>query len=464
MELITLAMNGEVPLYRQLYEYIKSEIRSGRIRYNTRLPSKRKLSSYLKISQNTIQAAYDQLIEEGYVVPVQRKGFFVCKLDNIIKLEVKNEESPLSLQKDQTGVSVDFSYNGVDFESFPFATWRKLTRDVISEYDRQLLQLGDSQGNMELRGSISEYLRQSRGVNCTAGQIVISAGTEYLFPILIQLLDRDSVYGLENPGYERLGMLFRSNGARFKAIGIDAEGMIPDEIEKSGANVLCITPSHQFPSGGIMPISRRIRLLNWANHTPGRYIIEDDYDSEFKYSGRPIPALQGLDTGGRVIYMGAFSKSLSPAVRVSYMVLPEPLLKAYRENLSFIICPVPGMDQKVLCRFIQGGYFERHLNKMRNIYRKKREALVGEILRLNSHRIEIIGADAGLHILLKINNGMNEEQLVSSALKAGIRVYGLSRYYLEDCDTSRSIVLLGYAALTEDKIKKAIRILDKVWF
>ena len=145
-------------------------------------------------------------------------------------------------------------------------------------------------------------------------------------------------------------------------------------------------------------------------------------------------------------------------------MLPEPLLKTYKENLSFIICPVPGMDQKVLCRFIQGGYFERHLNKMRNIYRKKREVLVGELLRLNSDRIEIIGADAGLHILLKINNGMNEEQLVSSALKAGIKVYGLSRYYLEACDRNQPIVLLGYAALTEEEIKKAVRILDKAWF
>jgi GntR family transcriptional regulator/MocR family aminotransferase len=464
MDTITLAMESGIPLYRQLYEYIKSEIQSGRMKCNTRLPSKRKLSSYLKISQNTIQAAYDQLIEEGYVTSEERKGFFVCKLDNIIKLEVRNEEEPICFQNHHKSIQYNFSYNEVDFESFPFSTWRKLTKDVINEYDRELLRLGDSQGSLDLRKSIAEYLRQSRGVNCKADQIIISAGTEYLFPILIQLLNRNSIYGLENPGYERLGMLFKSNGARFKAVKIDASGMVPEEILKNGADIICITPSHQFPSGGIMPVNRRIQLLNWANSAKERFIIEDDYDSEFKYSGKPIPALQGLDNNGKVIYMGAFSKSLSPATRVSYMVLPEELLKIYRENLSFIICPVPGINQKVLHKFIEGGYFERHLNRMRNIYRKKREILVGELAKLNGS-IEIIGADAGLHLLIKINNGMTEAQLVSSALSSGVKVYGLSQYYVDRrAMETDPILLLGCAALTEKEIIKAVSILNEAWF
>lgn len=464
MDIITFTMNRDRPLYQQLYEYIKTEIQLGRMAYNTKLPSKRKLSTYLNISQNTIQTAYDQLIEEGYVISIVRRGFFVCKLDNIIKLELHNEGSSACFQDRQTHVKYDFSYNGVDRESFPFSSWRKLTKDVINEYDKELLQLGDSQGNIDLRKSIAEYLRQSRGVNCMASQIIISAGTEFLLPILIQLLDKNSVYGLENPGYERLSLLFKSNGAQFKAVKIDGSGMIPEEIIKSNADILCITPSHQFPSGGIMPINRRIQILNWANNGHGRYIIEDDYDSEFKYSGKPIPALQGLDTNGKVIYMGAFSKSLSPATRVSYMVLPEQLMKTYRKNLSYIICPVPSIDQKVLQRFIQGGYFERHLNRMRNIYKKKREILVDEVNKINCC-IEVIGADSGLHLLLRINNGMSEEQLVSTASVAGVKVYGISRYYINHSDMdTQPILLIGFASLTEEEIMKAVRILYKAWF
>lgn len=464
MDTLTFPINNDQPLYQQLYHYIKSEIQSGRIAWNTKLPSKRKLSAHLNISQNTIQAAYDQLIEEGYVTPVERKGFYVCKLDNMVKLDVHNDGKSSRKQDIRNQAEYDFSYHGVDMESFPFSTWRKLMKDVINEYDKELIELGDSQGQPGLRTSIADYLRQSRGVNCRADQIVISAGTEFLIQLLVQLLDKNSVYGLENPGYERLNYLFKSNGVKFRAINIDANGMIPEEIQKSGANILCITPAHQFPSGSIMPITRRIKLLNWANEKEERYIIEDDYDSEFKYSGKPIPALQGLDTSGKVIYMGAFSKSLSPATRVSYMVLPEKLLKGYKENLSFFICPVPSIDQKVLCRFIQEGYFERHLNRMRNIYKKKREALVNEIKGLNNG-MEVIGADAGLHLLLKVNNGMTESQLVSAALKAGVKVYALSKYFIEQHDMKKEpLLVMGYATLTEAQIKKAVRILNEAWF
>lgn len=466
MEMLTFVMDteGGEPLYLQLYDYIKSEIRSGRIACSSKLPSKRKLSAHLGISQNTIQAAYDQLIEEGYVVPVERKGFFVCKLDNIVRLESADgmgaSEAGKSLQK----ADHDFSYHGVDRPNFPFSAWRRITKDVINEYDGELLRSGDIQGNASLRRSIADYLRQSRGVSCTADQIVISAGTEYLFQLLIQLLGRESIYGIENPGYEKLNLLFNSSRAKFKAIRIDSDGMVPDDIRKSGADVICITPAHQFPTGVIMPINRRIQILNWANEKTGRYIIEDDYDSEFKYSGKPIPALQGLDSGGRVIYMGAFSKSLSPSLRISYMVLPEKLLKEFKEKMSFIICPVPMIEQKVLCRFIQEGYFERHLNKMRTIYKKKREALAGAIARTGSP-LEIVGADAGLHLVLRVDNGMSERQLVDSALKAGVRVYGLSKYYLNDEYLNKKPeLLLGYATMVEGEIAEAVKLLNRAWF
>lgn len=465
MELLTLQFDHEnkKPYYQQLYSYIKNEIQNGKIPYDTKLPSKRKLSAYLGISQNTIQAAYDQLIEEGYIISIEKRGFFVSKIDYLQKLKVDTHN--LSDRKSDTSqILYDFTYHGVDMPSFPFDQWRKLMKEILNEYDNELLQPGDSLGYYQLRGAISDYLHQSRGVNCTSHQIVISSGTEMLFQTLIQLFHKESIYGIENPGYEKLNQLFTGNRASFLPIRIDQNGMRPEEIGKSNANILCIAPAHQFPSGGIMPINRRIQILNWANEADNRYLIEDDYDSEFKYSGKPIPALQGLDTNEKVIYMGSLSKSISPTLRVSYMVLPTHLMKEYKERLSYILCPVPIMEQKVLCRFIEMGYFERHLNKMRTIYKKKRDALVKAIIDLDCG-IEILGAEAGLHLLIQVPNKMTEEELIQSALQQGIKTYGISKYYSDrSALIDKPTLLLGFATMPENNIEKAAGLLKKAWF
>ncbi|MEG2000875.1 MAG: PLP-dependent aminotransferase family protein, partial [Evtepia sp.] len=361
-------------------------------------------------------------------------------------------------------VNYVFSHDGIDAESFPFSIWGKLSREVINEFNHEMLAIGDSQGNIELRKSIAKYLYHSRGVHCDAEQIIVSAGIEILIQIFTQMLGQNHIYGIENPGYERLRLLFRSNQAHCHGIKIDDKGMILEEVIKSKANVICITPSHQFPSGVIMPINRRMQLINWANEMPDRYIIEDDYDSEFKYSGKPIPALQGLDRNGKVIYLGAFSKSLAPSIRISYMVLPKQLMKTYTEKLPYLVCPVPAFEQNVLHRFIQNGYFERHLNKMRNIYRKKREILIEEIFKIGGD-MEVIGADAGLHLLLKVNNGMTETQLVATALDQGVKVNGISKFYFhENYEGEMGIVLLGFATMEKTKIPEAVQLLKKAWF
>ncbi len=465
MELLTLRLEADnkKPYYQQLYSHIKNEIQNGNITCDTKLPSKRKLSSYLGISQNTIQAAYDQLIEEGYITSVEKRGFFVCRIDTLQNFKVQLQKQSKSVNEN-IQANYDFTYHGVDFPSFPFDQWRKLTKEVINEYDHELLQPGDSLGYYGLRCALSDYLHQSRGVNCSPDQIVVSSGTEMLFQTLIQLFDQDFIYGIENPGYEKLNQLFTGNRARFTSIGIDRNGMLPDEVIKSNANVLCISPAHQFPSGNIMGISRRIQLLNWANQDNKRYIIEDDYDSEFKYSGKPIPALQGLDQNEKVIYMGSLSKSLSPTLRVSYMVLPSALMKQFKERLSYILCPVPTMEQKVLCRFIEMGYFERHLNKMRNLYKRKRDMMVKAITDMNCN-IQLHGADAGLHLLIKVHNRMNEEELIQSALKLGVRTYGISKYYSErSAIDSTPTLLLGFATISEKDIEVAVGLLKKAWF
>ncbi len=465
MELITpiLKTDSKLPIYQQLYSFLKKEIQSGTISFGTKLPSKRKLASYLGISQNTIQSAYDQLIEEGYVKAKEKKGFFVCQLDHLqhLMLTPAKESTPTI---DSQAATYDYSYHGVDIPTFPFVIWRRLMKEVINEYDQELLVPGDSLGDGKLRRTIAVYLHQSRGVNCEAQQIIISSGTEMLFQSLIQLFGKDYIYGIENPGYEKLNQLFSGNQASFCAIPIDDYGMQPEYIQKSNVNILCITPAHQFPSGQIMPINRRIQLLNWANQASDRYLIEDDYDSEFKYSGKPIPALQGLDTNEKVIYMGSLSKSLSPTLRVSYMVLPNHLMKRYHENLSYLLCPVPIFEQKALRRFIEDGYFERHLNKMRNIYRRKREILTDTMI-MAGCPITILGADAGLHVMVTVDNHMSEEQLIASALQQGVKVYGSSKYYYDKAFLPKKpSIILGYAVISEDKIRASVPRLLTAWF
>lgn len=465
MELVTplLKTDSNIPLYQQLYNFLKGEIQSGTIAFGTKLPSKRKLASYLGISQNTIQSAYDQLIEEGYIKAREKSGYFVCQLDYLQHLKLIPVKEPVPATGQQA-VAYDYSYHGVDIPTFPFVIWRRLMKEVINEYDTELLTPGDCLGDSGLRRTIATYLHHSRGVNCSAGQVVISSGTEMLFQSLIQLFGKDYIYGIENPGYEKLNQLFSGNRANFCAIPIDDFGMQPEYIQKSNANVLCITPAHQFPSGQIMPINRRIQLLNWANQAQDRYLIEDDYDSEFKYSGKPIPALQGLDTNEKVIYMGSLSKSLSPTLRVSYMVLPNHLMERYHDNLSYLLCPVPIFEQKTLRRFIEDGYFERHLNKMRNIYRRKREILTDTMLKAG-YPITILGADAGLHVMVMVNNHMTEEQLVVSALQQGVKVYGSSKYYYDKAFLPKQpAIILGYAVMSEEEIRASIPRLLKAWF
>lgn len=466
MDMMTFVLDSKnkIPIYKQLYIYIKNEIQLNNLIYNQKLPSKRKLSAFLGVSQNTVMTAYTQLLEEGYISSIEKKGYFVCKIENIEKFESKKEEAITHLHKNYNTIVYNFSINSVDYKSFPFSILRKLHKEVIDEEDKSLLQLSDIQGLDELRTSISTYLHNARGVNCSKDQIIISSGTEFLVQLIILLLDKNAIYGLENPGYEKPRLVLQSNLSSIIPIHVDSEGMSLSDENINTSNVLFISPSHQFPTGGIMPINRRIQLINWANGSDNRYIVEDDYDSEFKYSGKPVPALQGLDTNNKVIYIGSFSKSLSPTTRISYMVLPKDLIYKYREKLSFMICSVPMISQKVLYRFINEGFFERHLNKMRIIYRKKYEILVSSITELNRN-IEILGVDAGLHILLRINNGMSEYELIQKALMNNVKVYGISSYYFEQINsTNRPFILLGYATMNEAEIKEAIKCLDNAWF
>ncbi|WP_257346848.1 PLP-dependent aminotransferase family protein [Pseudalkalibacillus decolorationis] len=449
------------PLYLQLYNYIREEIESGTLLPHAKLPSKRKFAQHLKISQNTIETAYDQLVAEGYIDALPRKGYFVSELDHqrldksITRKIPYVEEKPY---RDQ-GYSFDFTQTGVDARSFPFERYRNLLNKVIRSNNEEVLMLGHPQGEFKLRQEITNYIYESRGVQCSPSQIVIGAGTHYLIQLLFQLLPI-STFAVENPGYHRTLVQSKKGQENVEMIPLEEDGMNVSLLKESKANIVFVTPSHQFPCGMTMPISKRMQLLNWAESKDGRYIIEDDYDSEFRYSSKPIPALQGLDHNEKVIYMSTFSKAFLPSLRISYMVLPEPLIKKYQKDFFFYTQTVSRLGQETLIRFMQEGFWEKHIHKMRVIYHKKRDVLVSVSSTHFPNTIEIIGQDSGLHILIRTNNGMTEQELIDEASKYRIKVYPVSGYGQSDNKT----VLLGFAVLTEEEIKEAVRLLAKAWF
>ncbi|MED3550019.1 PLP-dependent aminotransferase family protein [Cytobacillus praedii] len=452
--------NSETPLYVQLYEYIKQEIKAGNLTPDVKLPSKRKLAAHLSLSQNTIEAAYEQLIAEGYLLSIPRKGYYVCELDPSLAGSRGLQSANFIKEKQYQDASClyDFTQIGVDTRSFPFGVFRKLTNELLRSENDRILKLGHPQGDYDFRKALAKYLYESRGVWCSPSQIIIGAGTQYLIRLLFQLL-KGGIFAVEDPGYHRRHVAFEK-WEWVKMIPLDQEGMIVTLLEESGATVAFVTPSHQFPCGMIMPISRRMQLLHWANKSEGRYIIEDDYDSEFRYSGKPIPALQGLDTNEKVVYMGTFSKALLPSLRVSYMVLPKQLIEIYQNEYFFYAQTVSRMDQDLLRRFLEEGYWEKQISKMRVIYHKKRDILVTEIRKRFPESAEIIGQDSGLHVLVQVNNGMTEQELIEKASRFKSKVYPLSAYGSHDNKT----VLLGYATLSEEEIVDAVKMLARAWF
>ncbi|MGE7858689.1 MULTISPECIES: MocR-like pyridoxine biosynthesis transcription factor PdxR [Bacillus] len=455
-----LNTQSKIALYVQLYEYIKKEIKDGTIPAFTKLPAKRKLAIYLQVSKNTVEAAYEQLLAEGYIESISRKGYFVCEIEQMIHVEGSEDriEEVSFLERDYT---FDFTQTGVDTNTFPFNMYRKLINDVWQPHNNELLFLGHPQGEVSLREEIAKYLYESRGVRCSPSQIVLGAGTQILVKLLFQLL-QGSCYAVENPGYHRKMVAFEQGENRVQMLSLDRDGICIADLENSDANVVFVTPSHQFPYGMIMPITRRMQLLQWAKKEEGRYIIEDDYDSEFRYSGKPIPALQGLDTDGKVIYMGTLSKALLPSLRMSYIVLPKNLINKYQKQYLFYTQSVSRIDQEVIRKFLNEGHFEKHIHKMRVVYRKKRDRLVFEIEKYFADQVEVIGEDSGLHILLKVHNGMREEDLITEAAKHRIKVYPVSTYY-KDGTAPGNIVLLGFAILSEEEIVKAIQLLSTAW-
>lgn len=482
---IRLRTEGGACLYEQIYEHIKKEIRDGKLLTGERLPSTRSLAEYLQVARSTVDYAYGQLLDEGYIESRPCKGFFVCPLDVLQQLGLRGEraesDEPRREEEESAGCMAsetygtapwesrgesrtweyDFSPYEIDMTEFPFSVWKKITKKILTDANSDLFSRGEPQGDYELRLTISRYLHSSRGVSCRPEQIIVGAGNDYLLLLLEKILGRHVRIAMENPTYLRSYRIFQSFAYPIVTVDMDESGMQVSRLEKENVSAVYVMPSHQFPSGVVMPIGRRLELLKWADSAPGRYVIEDDYDSEFRYHGKPIPSLQASDEHGRVIYIGSFSKSIAPAIRVSFMVLPQALLEKYRSECFFYSCTVSRIDQSILNEFIRDGCFERHLNKMRKIYRAKHETLL-EYLRPFRERFRVSGENAGLHLLLKSKTGLTERELVERAMEAGVKVYGLSDNMAKrSADTGT--VLLGFGKLKQSMIEEGIQRLRKAW-
>lgn len=470
-----LRQDGEKCLYQQIYEHIRDEIRGGKLLAGERLPSARTLAEYLQVSRSTVDFAYEQLLSEGYIESCPRRGFFVCVLEELPETVGRSvpegegnpayaEPQATDLTAGKTAVQYDFSPNGLDMSLFPFGVWKRITKNILNDGNTELFALGDPQGDYDLRRTIARYLHASRGVNCTPEQIIVGAGNDYLLLLLEKLLGRRIRVAMENPTYRKAFRIFESFAYSVVTVGSDESGMRVDELSAAEVQAAYVMPSHQYPLGVTMPIGRRMELLRWAAEAPDRYLIEDDYDSEFRYRGKPIPSLQGADRNGRVVYIGTFSKAIAPAIRISFMVLPPLLLQRYREQCRMYSSTVSRIDQRILNVFVRDGYFERYLNKTRKLYREKHDLLLQELKPFQKH-FRISGEHAGLHLLLESKaSGVTEQMLLQRAEALGVRVYGMSEAMIAPWDTAKpATLLLGYGGLRKQEIPEGIALLRQAW-
>ncbi|GAK14747.1 PLP-dependent aminotransferase family protein [Geomicrobium sp. JCM 19039] len=456
-----LDRTSTTPLYEQLYTHIKNEIISGRIAYNSKLPSKRKLATFLKISQNTIETAYEQLHAEGYIAVLPRKGYFVQAFESL-EYVAPTSSVAASYPSKKHAHRYTFHPAQIDSRQFPYDKWRKHFRNTMEETNHDLLLLGDGKGERSFREEIASYLYHSRGVACSVDQIVVGAGIEVLVQQLFLLLSDEQTFGIEDPGYQLMPKLLKNYAHKLQPIPVDDKGIRVDDIMESTIDVVCTTPSHHFPYGSVLSINRRKQLLDWARDKSGRYIIEDDYDSEFRYTGKTIPSLQSMDQDGKVIYLGSFSKSLIPSARISYMVMPQPLSDRYEKAFSDYHSTVSRIDQHVLTSFMNTGDFEKHLNRMRKIYRRKLDTVI-QLLRPYENTLQIIGEHSGLHIVLVIKNGMTENELVEAAEREHLKVYPLSYYSLTAPEYKHARIVFGFGSLAEHELPDALSSLMKAW-
>lgn len=503
-----LRREGAGTLQGQLYALIRADVESGAIAAGERLPSKRALARHLGVSVITVEGAYGQLVAEGYLESRERRGYFAADIPRTLVRGSVGEELSHATARGAAGVLGGESSAGQKCENaaltcgndgsqvlspiedrfflglesprrlvanfsggapaegmFPYAAWARTIRRVLAdESERSLLAASGPQGSLALRQALAAHLRGFRGMEVDPAQIVVGAGAQTLYHLLVQLLGRGRRFAVEDPGYPRLAATYRAEGVEVAPVALDADGPSLDALRASGASVLHCMPSHQFPTGLVTTAPRRYELLAWAVEAPGRYLIEDDYDCEFRMAGRPMPSLQGVDGAERVIYLNTFTKSLGAAFRIGYMVLPPHLARAFVRDLGFHACTVGALEQAALARFVAAGDYERHVSRTRTRYRRIRDGLL-DALRATpaSERLSFDHVNAGLHFVLRVEgmDAAGQERLVAGALRRGVRMAPLTSYALGSSPdpslTGR--FLMAYGSVREEDVAEAARVI-----
>lgn len=454
----------KTPIYKQLYDFYREEIHNGNMKEGTKLPSVRSLSQSLCISKNTVNEAYQQLMAEGYIESRVKKGYWVVHnlefLSNFKQREITGEVKDIPAAE---RLAINFQYGDIDLEHFPMKLWKKCLQDCLEINDnKDILLYGNKLGSIPLRKQIAAYLYRSRGIHCGYEDIIITAGTNQLIRTILSLFGNEKVaVAMENPGYDGVKHTVLREGCEILDVTVTEEnGYDVQALKNSACKAAYITPSHQFPLGIIMPVSKRLELLKWAEEA-NAYIIEDDYDSEFRYEGAPVASLKALDRHDRVIYAGTFSKSFLPSVRISYMVLPKELMDRY--NNGFIDSQnASSIFQHALALFMEKEHFDRHLRKMRKIYKDKHEMLISSLNKHMGEAINIIGEKAGLHLLINVHN-KDHSKLIKAAANQSIGIYSTVSYY-SNKSVDESPIILGFGGLTVQEIEEGIKKLATLWF
>ncbi|MDO4486731.1 MAG: PLP-dependent aminotransferase family protein [Bacillota bacterium] len=454
------------PIYEQIYSYYTDEILSGALPSGSRLPATRKLAEELSLGRNTVDKAYQQLVAEGYIHSKPGSGFIVNSIPSGICSEPATALPQHKTILKTNAPEYDFAYGNMDNSIFPYNQWRKCINNALSTMElADTIRYPERTGEPILRKEISKYLYHSRGVRCHPEQVIITCGQQHSMEIIANMFDESprKTFAMEDPGYDGIREVFLNHKFRMEYIPVNDDGICMNNVYSLETDLLYVTPSHQFPTGAVLSIGKRKELLNWAEST-NTFLIEDDYDSELRYYTNPIPAMQSLDKNGRTIYTGTFSKSLSPSMRLAYIIFPETLLNKYYKYYHRYNSQVSTLHQLALAEFMSAGYYERHINRLRTLYKKKQAALLAALIDVFGDDIEVYGEGAGIHLLLNVKGTLSQETLIEKAAIAGIRLYSSRPLYAVPSRCPDNQLLIGFPTIPQNNFKKIILLLKQAWY
>lgn len=464
------------PLFRQVYLRLRQEILSGVLQGGEKLPSTRDLAEQLGISRTVVLLAYDQLLAEGFAAGRGGSGTYVSSGVKVGRLASQEKSAAVRIArfgaaaagawtrmnfpaKAEHPLPYDFSYGRSDLATFPFEMWRRILLRCARKASVAELDYGPASGRSGLREAICDHLRRSRAVVCDPSQVVVVNGSQQALDLISRvLLARGERVAIEDPSYQGTTEILRAAGVHLLPVRVDRDGIDPDRIPQE-TRIVFVTPSHQYPTGAILPLARRVALLEWAKRNRAT-IVEDDYDGEFRYGGQPLESLQGLDREGRVIYIGTFSRTVFSALRIGYLVAPRALVTAFAAAKWLCDRHTATLEQETLGEFIRSGMYERYLRRVRRRNAARREALLEAIEAHIGDRVEVIGDGAGAHVTLWPRRRISEEAVIAGAAAHGVRVYGLSPYCLRK--PQRTGIIVGYSRMGEVQIREGIRRLGRV--